>query len=93
MEAQARLIHTGRTSMHIAVDISAQDPRTTDRVKTTNCILVYVAMNDNGTPMPVKEWVPTNDEAKALQHYAVKLMDLRKDIDAAMKRFMEGTGD
>jgi acyl-CoA hydrolase len=91
VEAQARLIHTGRTSMHIAVDISAQDPRTNDRVKTTRCIIVFVAMDDNGSPLPVKEWVPATEEDKALQHYAVRLMDLRKDIDEAMKPFMEGT--
>lgn len=88
VEAQARLIHTGRTSMHIAVDISAQDPRSNERLKTTHCIIVFVAMDDAGQPMPVKAWTPVTDEEKALQHYAIRLMDLRKDIDAAMQPFM-----
>lgn len=88
VEAQARLIHTGRTSMHIAVDISAQDPRTNEHLKTTHCIIVFVAMDDAGQPVPVKEWTPVTEEEKALQRYAVRLMDLRKDIDAAMKPFM-----
>ena len=92
MEAQARLIHTGRTSMHIAVDISAQDPRTNDRVKTTHCIIVFVAMDDSGSPLPVKEWVPATEGDKALQHYAVRLMELRKNIDEAMRPFMDVTG-
>jgi acyl-CoA hydrolase len=92
VEAQARLIHTGRTSMHIAVDISAQDPRTNDRVKTTHCIIVFVAMDDSGSPLPVKEWVPATEGDKALQHYAVRLMELRKNIDEAMRPFMDVTG-
>jgi len=88
VEAKATLIHTGRTSMHIAVDISAQDPRTDASVKTTHCIIVFVAMGDDGKPMQVKKWVPDTTEAKALEQYAIKLVDLRRDIDEAMRPFM-----
>jgi acyl-CoA hydrolase len=87
VESQARLIHTGRTSMHVAVDISAEDPRTGQRVQTTHCIIVFVAVDDQGEPVPVTPWEPVTEEEKGLSAYARKLMDLRKDIDKAMQPY------
>jgi acyl-CoA hydrolase len=87
VESRARLIHTGTTSMHVAVDISAEDPRTGERVKTSHCIIVFVAVDDDGKPVPVPPWVPVTEEEQSLSAYAQKLMDLRKDIDAAMQPY------
>jgi acyl-CoA hydrolase len=38
VEVQARLIYTGKTSMHIAVDVLAGDPKESQLRKTTHCI-------------------------------------------------------
>src|SRR4051812_20121681 len=46
VEVSAKLIYTGRTSMHIAVDVSASDPRDGEYSKTTHCIIVFVAVDD-----------------------------------------------
>lgn len=88
VEAEARLIHTGTSSMHIAVAVSARDPRTNDRLKTTHCIIVLAAMDDDGKPTAVKPWTPSTTEEKGLQGYAIRLMELRKDIDLAMRPFL-----
>ena len=88
VEAEARLIHTGTSSMHIAVAVSARDPRTNDRLKTTHCIIVLAAMDDDGKPTAVKPWTPSTIEEKGLQGYAIRLMELRKDIDLAMRPFL-----
>jgi len=88
VEAEARLIHTGNSSMHIAVDISARDPRTNDRLKTTHCIIVLSAIDDDGKTIPVRPWTPVSEEEKAQQGYAVRLMELRKDIDIVMRPFL-----
>jgi len=87
VETEARLVHTGRTSMHVAVDVYAQDVRSGERVKTTHCIIVFVAVDPDGKPMEVRHWTPDTDEARALSAYAVKLMDLRKEIDQAMEPY------
>src|SRR5512133_3296473 len=42
VEAHARLIYTGNTSMHIAVDVSAGAPKTRTLTKTTHCVIIYV---------------------------------------------------
>ena len=49
-----RLVKVGRTSMTVKVEVEAerfQDPSTT--VPVTEALLVYVAVNDHGTPVPL----------------------------------------
>ncbi|MDF2188260.1 acyl-CoA thioesterase [Paraflavitalea sp. CAU 1676] len=83
VEVQARIIYTGRTSMHIAVDIKAIDPRTKEETKTTHCVIVFAAVDDDGKTVPVPAWVPQTDEEKKLQAYAIKLSEMRKEINEA----------
>jgi acyl-CoA hydrolase len=90
VEVQARLIHTGHTSMHIAVDVSAADPKAPQLAKTTHCIIIFVAVDDQGQPVPVPTWTPTTPDDLALQQYALRLMDLRKQIDAEMNPHLLG---
>lgn len=92
VETEARLVHTGRTSMHVAVDVYAQDVRSGERVKTTHCIIVFVAVDADGHPLEVRPWSPDTDEARALSAYVVKLMDLRKEIDRAMEPYRGDRG-
>jgi acyl-CoA hydrolase len=83
VEVQARIIYTGRSSMHIAVDIKAIDPKTKVETKTTHCVIVFAAVDDDGKTIPVPAWVPQTEEEKNLQAYAIKLSELRKEINEA----------
>jgi acyl-CoA hydrolase len=83
VEVQSRIIYTGRSSMHIAVDIKAIDPRTKVETKTTHCVIVFAAVDEQGKTMPVPAWVPQTEEEKKLQAYALKLSELRKEINEA----------
>jgi acyl-CoA hydrolase len=85
VEVRARLLYTGNTSMHIAVDVSAGDPRSRSFRKTTHCIIVYVAIDENGKPIPVPKWQPQTTEDRELEAYALRLMALRKDIEREMQ--------
>lgn len=87
VEVQARLIHTGNTSMHIAVDVSAGDPRSRVFRKTTHCIIVYVAIDKDGKPIQVPKWIPQTDKDRELEAYALRLMELRKGIEAEMQPY------
>ncbi len=84
VEVHAKLIHTGRTSMHIAVDVSAGDPKESLYTQTTHCIIVFVAVDDQGTPVEVKRWEPETEEDVALEQYAKRFMELRKGIEEEM---------
>ncbi len=97
VEAHAQVVHTGTTSMHVAVTISARDP-TEDRVeRTTHCLMVFVAVDAERNPVPVPNFVPVSDEEKNLCGYARRIMGMRKEIEAERRRFLavgdaSGTG-
>jgi acyl-CoA hydrolase len=84
VELRARLIYTGRTSMHIAVDVNATEPRAWKKVQTTHCVVVFVALDDAANPTPVPPYEPQTDEDRAMHDYAMRLMELRQGIEAEM---------
>lgn len=85
VEVRARIIYTGRTSMHVAVDVSAGDPRDGHFQETTHCIIIFVAMDDEGKSVEVTPWAPQTEEEAALERYAVRLMELRRTIEDEMQ--------
>ncbi len=87
VEVQAKLIYTGTTSMHIAVDVRAGDPKAHDLRQTTHCIIIFVAIGQDGRPVAVPSWEPQTDEDRALHSYAQKLMELRNGIEEEMRQY------
>ena len=79
VEIQGRLVHTGRTSMHIALRVLAGSPRTGELELATQCTSVYVALDAEGRPDPVPTWSPTTSVDLAAQQHAVEFMALRTD--------------
>ena len=84
VEVRARVILTGTTSLHIAVDVDAIDPRTQVRTRTTRCVMVFVALSDDGKTTPVPAWQPLSEEDRRLADYAARLKALRADLDAEL---------
>ncbi len=89
VEVKARVILTGRSSMHIAVDVFARDPKAAKSTKTTHCIIVFVALDESNKPTPVPTWEPVTDDDIAMQKYALRLADLRQEIEQEMSPFRE----
>jgi acyl-CoA hydrolase len=85
VELRALVIHTGRTSLHIAIDIYARDPKLPDLKRTGHCVIVFVSLGENGRPLPVPAWTPVSDTDRALQAYALRLIELRKLMDAELE--------
>ncbi|MGL4474319.1 MAG: acyl-CoA thioesterase [Shewanella sp.] len=85
VEVTAKVIYTGRTSMHIGIDVQACDPKTREFVLTTHCIVIMVAVDDDGQPAAVPEWVPATPADIELHSSAIRLMEMRKKIGAEMK--------
>lgn len=88
VRVEARIIYTGHTSMHIAVDITSKLITESEFRKTSHCIIVFVAVDENGKPRPVPKWTPKTKREIEMEGYAKKLMDLRKDIHSEMTPFM-----
>ena len=88
----AKLVHTGTSSMHFAVDVSARDPReggVGERL-CTHCVIVFVALDSvEGAPTPVPTWSPRDDEDRRLSDYATQVMALSKGIEQAIARYRD----
>ncbi|MDD1781903.1 acyl-CoA thioesterase [Enterovibrio sp. ZSDZ35] len=85
VEVSAKVIYTGKTSMHIAIDVQASDPKVLKNRLTTHCIVIMVAVDEEGHPAPVPKWIPDTDEDIALEQSAIRLMNMRKQIGEEME--------
>lgn len=81
VEVEAHLIYTGRSSLHMAIDVRARDPKSSTFTKTTHCIIIFVAVNAEGARIPIRPWVPVTSEQVAWHEHAVKLMEMRKSLE------------
>lgn len=86
VEIRSKVIYTGRTSMHLSIDVWANDPKEEEKVRTTHCVIIFVAVDENGTPIPVPKWVPQTPREQELEQYAIRLMDLRTSIQQEMEQ-------
>lgn len=80
----AEVSYVGRTSMEAEVHVEAQNPITGERTHTNTAYLVYVALNEQGQPVPVPALIPENEaqrlrmeDGKARQTY--RLSRIRAD--------------
>jgi len=77
VEVKAAVIHTGTSSMHIAIEVSATDARTGSRKRTAQCVVVFVAVDDAGDKVSVPRWEPLDAAEQALQQYAARSLQSR----------------
>ena len=89
MKVVAKVIYTGKTSIHIAVDVYSRKISEFEFNKTTHCVIVFVSVDEAGKPKPVNSWTPMTEKDKHMEHYAKKLMQLRKDIEVEMQPFLK----
>ena len=85
VEVRAKIILTGTTSMHIAIDVYSRNPKQAEWKRNTHCIIVFVAMDGAGKAVPVPAWTPTTEDEVEMEAYARKLMLLRKNIEDEME--------
>ena len=46
-----------------------------------SCVIVYVAVDEQGNPVEVAKWRPETEADAALERYAIMLMELRKGME------------
>lgn len=86
VEITSRIVHTGRSSIHIECTVASGDPRASELAVNTHCVLIFVAIGDDGRPTPVPEWRPESEEDRLLKDRAVFRIEGRKEIEADMAR-------
>ena len=66
VEVEARLAYTGNTSMNIDVEVRSGDIKTGVLHTTTECLIVFVAVDEEGKTVPVDAWTPETPGEVAL---------------------------
>jgi acyl-CoA hydrolase len=85
----ARLIHTGKSSMHIYVVVRASDPKENKPVVTNRCFITFMAKDESGYPVKVNTFIPETEEDKLLEKVAMQAKNFAKQLD---KDFEEKLG-
>lgn len=79
VEVEATLAYTGTTSMNISVEVRSGDMKSGAMDRTTECLIVFVAVDSHGRKMPVDQWTPsTPGEMAVAQHAREHLHPPRK---------------
>ena len=73
----ARVTYTGHTSMEAEVLVTAENPVTGEKTHTNRATLVYVALGDDGRPIPVPLIIAETAEEIALHEEAKKRHSVR----------------
>jgi len=82
---QVKLIRTGRSSMHFAVDVLARGLKAREQRLATSCVIVFVALDEaDGKPVPVPSWQPQSADDLRLAESADELARLSKAMESAM---------
>jgi uncharacterized protein (TIGR00369 family) len=79
IQLQAKLTYVGRTSLEVAVNVTAEDPVRGVVTHTNSAYLVYVALDDSGKPTTVPPLLLETDAE-------------RREYDLARKRQAQRTG-
>lgn len=60
----AKVSRAFSTSMEVFIDVSVEDLVTSEKQKTNEAIYTFVAVDQNGSPLPVPELIPETEEEK-----------------------------
>jgi len=83
-----KLVHTGTSSMHFAIDVTACDPMGGAPRLCTHCVIVFVALDGvEGKPVAVPPLHLSSEDDKRLAEYALKVMELSKGIEQTIERY------
>jgi acyl-CoA hydrolase len=77
----ARIVHTGKTSMHIYVVVRAGDLKESKKVVTNRCFLTFMAIDESGYPIKVPPYTPESQEDKLLEEVAEEAKQFAKALD------------
>ena len=81
VEVEARLAYTGSTSMNLSVEVRAGDMKTGQMEKITECLVVFVAIDDDGKSLPVREWLPETPGDSALAERVKAHLDAARSLN------------
>jgi acyl-CoA hydrolase len=85
IEVRARIVLTGRSSIHVLVSVESSDVHTRQFAPAMTCLLVMVAVDAEGQPSSVPPWKPWSDGDATLEQRARARIQPRRVIQQVMR--------
>ncbi len=82
---EAKVSRAFTSSMEVFIDVWVEDPVTSERTKCNEAIYTFVAVDQNGSPLPVPEMVPETDEEIKRYEGALRRKQLSLILAGKMK--------
>lgn len=82
---EAKISRAFSTSMEVFVDVFVENPVTGEKTKCNEAILTFVAIDQNGSPLPVPELLPETELEKKRFETALRRRQLSLILGGRMK--------
>ena len=82
---EAKVSRAFTSSMEVYLDVFVEDPVSGEKVKSNEAIYTFVAVDQNGSPLPVPELVPETEEEKKRFEGALRRKQLSLILAGKMK--------
>ena len=86
VEVRSRIAHTGRSSMHIVNEVLSADPRDGVWTRACDCLVIFVAVDENGKSTEVPSFEPSTPAEEHLKEAALSRVELREAIEEEMAK-------
>lgn len=73
---EAKVSRAFNSSMEVFIDVWVEDPVSGDKVRSNEAIYTFVAVDQNGTPLPVPPVIPETDREKERYEGALRRRQL-----------------
>lgn len=80
VEVTGTVLHTGRSSMHVSTVVRSGDPKSGEFEERARCLVIFVAVDDDGKATPVPTFTPQTLEQELAQQYALDRIPIRDEI-------------
>lgn len=82
---EAKVSRAFSTSMEVFIDVYVEDPVSGERMKSNEAIYTFVAVDQNGSPLPVPQLIPETDIEKERYEGALRRKQLALILAGKMK--------
>ncbi len=82
---EAKVSRAFNTSMEVFIDVWVEDPVSGEKIKSNEAIYTFVAVDQNGSPLPVPELVPETEEEKKRFEAALRRKQLSLILAGKLK--------
>lgn len=89
VELEAKVVHTGHSSMHIFIQVRSGDTQAGQLAETNHCIITFVALDADGNTAAVPAWHAVTAEDQFLEQYAIDMKRFSQTVEQQMLDFYQ----